>query len=299
MTKRPMKPGVVRSVCRMCHGVCGVKVHLEDGRVVRITGDPDHPMSRGFICSKGRASVELLYHPDRLQHPLRRAGARGENLWERIGWEEALDTIAGKLVEARRDFGPESVALALGTGRPYMFFAARFANAFGTPNVVSYSHVCYLPRIMASALTCGRMPLPICDFYGSGGVYPKCILVWGCNIPETGAADGMCGHQVTLALRRGARLIVVDPRQTKLASKADVWAQVRPGTDAALALAMLHVIIEEEIYDRQFVEKYTVGFESLAERVREYPPSRAADTATSTWPAAPSTTCPGRPGRST
>jgi anaerobic selenocysteine-containing dehydrogenase len=270
---------IVKSICRMCHGVCGVKVHLENGRVVKVTGDPDHPMSRGYTCSKGRASPEYLYHPDRLRHPLKRAGAKGENRWVRIGWDEALDTIAARLLAYKNAYGPESVALALGTGRPYMFSSIRFANAFGTPNVVSYSHACYLPRVMASALTC-RMPLPICDFYGFGDVRPACVLVWGCNISETGAADGLCGNLVTRALRNGTRAIVVDPRRTPIASKADVWARVRPGTDAALALAMLHVIVEEELYDGEFVDKYTVGFDRLADRVKRYPPSRAAEI---TW----------------
>ena len=270
---------IVKSICRMCHGVCGVKVHLENGRVVKVTGDPDHPMSRGYTCSKGRASPEYLYHPDRLRHPLKRAGAKGENKWVRIGWDEALDTIAARLLAYKNAYGPESVALALGTGRPYMFSSLRFANAFGTPNVVSYSHACYLPRIVASALTC-RMPLPICDLYGFGGVRPACVLVWGCNISETGAADGLCGHLVTRAIRNGTKAIVVDPRRTTIASRADVWARVRPGTDVALALAMLHVIIAEELHDKEFVDKYTVGFDRLAERVKRYPPSRAAEI---TW----------------
>lgn len=270
---------IVKSICRMCHGVCGVHVHVEDGRVVKVTGDPEHPMSRGYICSKGRASPDLLYHPDRLRHPLRRVGKRGGNRWERISWDEALEQTAERLVEYRHEHGPESVAFALGTGRPYMFFALRFANAFGTPNVVSYSHACYLPRIVASAVTC-RLPLPICDFYGFGGRDPACVLVWGCNISETGSADGLCGAHVTRARKKGARLIVVDPRKTRLAEKADVWAQVRPGTDAALALAVLHVILEERLYDSDFVENYTVGFERLAARAREYPPSRAEEI---TW----------------
>ncbi len=269
----------MKSICRMCHGVCGVNVHLEEGRVVKVTGDPDHPMSRGYICSKGRASPEFLYHPERLQYPLKRAGAKGENKWTRISWDEALDTVAERLLRFKNEHGPESVALALGTGRPYMFMSARFANAFGTPNVVTYAHACYLPRVMASFVTCG-MPLPICDFYGFGGVEPACVLVWGCNIEETGSSDGMCGHQITRTLRRGARSIVVDPRETPRAAKADLWAQVRPGTDAALALAMLHVIIEEKLYDKEFVEKYRCGFDRLVERVKEYPPSRAAEI---TW----------------
>jgi anaerobic selenocysteine-containing dehydrogenase len=269
---------LVKSVCRMCHGVCGANVLVKDGRVTKITGDRDHPMSKGFICSKGRASVDYLYHPDRLLHPLKRAGARGENAWERISWDEALDTIAERLMSYKRDYGPESVAFATGTGRPYMMFALRFANAFGTPNVVSYAHVCYLPRVFASMITCGQ--LPICDFYGFGGTYPECVLVWGCNISETGSADGMCGHQVTLARNRGAKLLVVDPRQTGSSSKANIWAQIRPGTDAALALAVLNVIIEEHLYDQAFVEKWTEGFERLVERVEAYPPSKVAEI---TW----------------
>ena len=260
----------------MCHGVCGVNVHLEGGRVTKVTGDPDHPMSRGYICSKGRASPEFLYHPERLQHPLKRAGAKGENKWTRISWDEALDTTAERLMRFKNEHGPESVALALGTGRPYMFMSLRFANAFGTPNVISYAHACYLPRVMASFVTCG-MPIPVCDFYGFGGVEPACVLVWGCNIPETGSADGMCGPMATRVIRKGAKSIVVDPRKTPRAAKADLWAQVRPGTDVALALAMLHVIIEEKLHDEEFVDKYTVGFDRLVERVRQYPPSRAEE----------------------
>jgi len=272
------KEEVVKSICRMCHGVCGVIVHMRNGIVVKVTGDPESPLSNGFICSKGRASVEYLYHPDRLRHPLKRAGAKGENKWKQISWEEALDTIAQKLLDYKKDYGPESVALAVGTGRPYQAFALRFANAFGTPNVVSYAHICYLPRVVASIITCGQ--LPICDFYGFGGVHPRCVVVWGCNISETGAADGMCGNQLTLARRTGAKFIVIDPRRTKLASKADVWAQVRPGTDVALAMGMLHVIIHEKLYDKAFVEQYTEGFDRLVQHVKGYLPSKVAEI---TW----------------
>ena len=260
----------------MCHGACGVWVHVENGRVTKITGDRASPLSGGYVCSKGRASVEYLYHPDRLRYPLKRAGARGENKWEQISWDEALDTIAARLRHYKSTDGPESVAVALGTGRPYMFFALRFANAFGTPNLVTYAHNCYFPRIVASAITC-RQPLPICDFYGFGGVHPRCVLVWGCNIEETGSADGMAGYQVGATRRRGAKFIVVDPRRTRTATRADIWAQVRPGTDVALALAMLHVIIDENLYDKEFVEKYSVGFDRLVERVQEYPPSKVAE----------------------
>ncbi len=127
-------------------------------------------------------------------------------------------------------------------------------------------------------MTCGT--LPICDYYGFGGVYPECVVVWGCNITESGAADGMCGYQLTQTVKRGARLIVIDPRRINIASKADLWIQIRPGTDDALALGMLHTIIKEELYDKDFVGKWTVGFDELVQRVESYSPERVAEI---TW----------------
>ncbi len=269
---------IVRSACRMCHGICGVLVHVADGVVTKVTGDPKCPTSRGYICAKGKASVELLYHPDRLKHPLKRGGARGEDKWERISWDEALDTIADRFLRFKEEYGAESIVGAYGTGRPYYVFFQRFLNSLGTPNRVTFSHICYAPRLAASAMTCGT--LPICDYYGFGGVHPKCVVVWGCNITETGASDGMCGYQLTQTLKRGAKLIVIDPRRTDIASKADHWVQLRPGTDDALALGMLHTIIEEGLFDKDFVENWTVGFDELAERVKEYPPERVEEI---TW----------------
>ncbi|MFC2008219.1 molybdopterin-dependent oxidoreductase [Chloroflexota bacterium] len=263
---------IVKSACRMCHGICGVLVHMKNGRVVKVTGDPECPTSNGYICVKGRASVELLYHPDRLKFPLKRVGARGENRWQRISWDEALDTIAEKLLKVKEEFGAESIVVTQGTGRPYTVLFGRFRNCLGTPNSVGGRHICYFPRLEASAMTCGT--LPICDYYGFGGVYPECVVVWGCNITESGASDGMCGYQLTQTVRRGAKLIVIDPRRTNIASKADHWLQIRPGTDDALALGMLHTIIKEEIYDKDFVSKWTVGFDELAERVESYTPER-------------------------
>jgi anaerobic selenocysteine-containing dehydrogenase len=127
-------------------------------------------------------------------------------------------------------------------------------------------------------MTCGT--LPICDYYGFGGVYPRCVLVWGCNITESGASDGMGGYQLTQALNRGAKLIVIDPRKIGIAGKADHWVQLRPGTDDALALGMLHVIIKEELYDKEFVRKWTIGFDELAKRVESFSPERVGEI---TW----------------
>jgi len=269
---------VVKSTCRMCHGICGVLVHIRDGRVIKVSGDPDCSTSLGYTCAKGRASPELLYHPDRLKFPLKRVGAKGENKWQRISWEEALDTISSEFLKVKREFGVQSIASLQGTGRPYMTFFLRFMNSLGTPTQSGFAHVCYIPRVLSSSMTCGT--LPVCDYYGFGGVYPKCVLVWGCNITESGAADGMCGYQLTQTIKRGAKLIVIDPRRTKIVDSADHWLQIRPGTDDALALGMLHVIIKEGLYDKDFVSKWTIGFEDLKERVESYPPEKVAEI---TW----------------
>jgi len=239
-----------------------------------VTGDPDSPTSKGYLCVKGKATPELLYHPDRLKYPMKRAGDRGENKWQRITWDEALDTVSEELLKVKQKYGAESIVGARGTGRPYYVLFHRFLNCLGTPNRLGFAHLCYGPRLIASAMTCGE--LHICDYYGFGGIKPKCVLVWGCNLTEVGAADGMCSHQLTLALNSGAKLIVVDPRRTRLAMKADHWLQIRPGTDAALALGMLHTIIKEGLYDKRFVDTWTTGFDELKERVKEYPPEKAA-----------------------
>jgi len=265
---------IVHSACRMCHGVCQVFVHLDGDRVVKITGDPDSPTSRGYLCPKGKASPELLYHPDRLTHPLRRAGERGENKWKRVSWDEALGEMADKLSEIRGASGSEYFAMMQGTGRPYTGFTTRFANAFGTPNFTGVAHLCYFPRWLASLFTLGQ--LPICDVYGLGGEFPKCVVIWGCNITHTGASDGMCGGMVERALKKAEKIIVVDPRRIKPAEKADHWLQLRPGTDGALALAMINTIISEGLVDRAFVDNYTIGYNELVEHARSFTPEWAA-----------------------
>jgi anaerobic selenocysteine-containing dehydrogenase len=209
---------------------------------------------------------------------MKRTGDRGENKWQRITWDEALDTVSEQLLKVKQNNGAESIVGARGTGRPYYALFHRFLNCLGTPNRLGFAHLCYGPRLIASAMTCGE--LPVCDYYGFGGIKPKCVLVWGCNLTEVGAADGMCSYQLTQTLNNGARLIVVDPRRTRLATGADYWLQVRPGTDGALALGMLHTILKEELYDKNFVNTWTIGFNELKERVKEYPLEKVAQI---TW----------------
>ncbi len=264
---------IIRSSCRGCHGVCQVLVHLDGEKIVRVSGDPASPTSRGFICPKGIAAPEMLYHPDRLKFPMRRTGARGENKWERISWNAALSDMTDRFDCIRRESGTEYLAIAQGTGRPYTEFTSRFANAFGTPNFVNPGHLCYLPRVIASVITLGR--LPVSDIYGFGGKSPACILNWGCNHVETGAADGMCGSMFKRAVKKAEKVIVVDPRRIGLAKRADHWLQLRPGSECALALAMINTIIGEDLYDHDFVTHHSFGFDRLAEHVQPFTPEWA------------------------
>ena len=264
---------VVKSHCRMCHGGCGVLVYTKNGRVEKIAGDPDCPINHGTLCSKGLASAQLAYHPDRLTYPVKRLGPKGSGRWERISWDEALDTIAERLIRYRDEFGAESVVLGYGTGRENEAVIYRFANLFGTPNVLTAGHFCYGPRIATSILTCGTNP--IVDYEN----HPRCIMVWGNNVVISNP-DCYKGEPFSVALDGGAKLIAVDPRLTRIAARADIWLPLRPGTDAALALGMLHVIIEEGLYEKKFVENHVHGWEPFVQRVDEYPLGRVEEI---TW----------------
>ncbi len=261
----------IRTACQSCHMECGVLARVKDGRVIGIEGDPNHPMSRGFLCVKGRAEPERLYHADRLNYPLRRAGERGELKWERISWNEALDEIAEKLTAVKEKYGPESIASINGTGPRASLVCALIPYALGSPNNISVDlHICMAPTHLAERVTMGHpITLEVGPDYGAS----NCIMVWGAN-PV--ASHPPRGRDILEAKKRGAKLVVVDPRRTPLADAADLWLQLRPGTADALALSMINVIIEGELYDRTFVDSYCVGFDSLRERVKPFTPEMAA-----------------------
>lgn len=263
----------VKSHCRMCHGGCGVIVYVKDGRIAKIAGDPDCPINHGTLCSKGIASTQLVYHPNRLTHPVRRVGPKGSGRWERITWDQALDAIAEKMLQYKAEFGAESVVLGYGTGRENEAAIYRMSNYFGSPNVLTAGHFCYGPRIATSIITCGSNP--IADYENN----PKCIMVWGNNVVISNP-DCYKGEPFSQAVKAGARLIVVDPRLTRVAARADVWLQLRPGTDTVLALGMANVIIQEELYDKEFVRDYVHGWEPFVERAAQYPLERVEEI---TW----------------
>ncbi|MFO1097986.1 MAG: molybdopterin-dependent oxidoreductase [Xanthobacteraceae bacterium] len=262
---------VLKSVCRSCHGGCGVLMHVQDGRLVKVEGDRDAPLNHGRLCPIGTITVDLVYHPDRLKYPLRREGPRGSGQWRRISWDEAFDEIVDRLDRIRTEFGPEAIALGTGTGRHHIRWVSRFGHALGTPNWCEPGFAqCFHPRVNTCILTFGDFP--VSDFIG--GTPPACMLFWGHN-PLNSGPDGETRFNVREALDHNPEIIVVDPRETELARRAAVWLQLRPGTDDALALALLNVIIDEKLYDAPFVTRWTYGFDALAEHVRAYTPEWA------------------------
>ena len=267
----PKDVRILKSVCRSCHGGCGVLLHVHDGRLVKVEGDRESPLNHGRLCPIGTVTLDLVYHPKRLHHPLRRTGARGSGQWQRISWDQALDEISERLLDIRSKFGPESIALGTGTGRHHIRWVSRFGHALGTPNWCEPGFAqCFHPRVNTCILTFGDFP--VCDF--TGATPPQCMLFWGHN-PVNSGPDGETRFNVHEALAHRPRIIVVDPRQTELAKKADIWLQIRPGADDALALSMLNVLIAERLYDEPFVQRWTHGFEALAERVKESTPEWA------------------------
>ena len=262
---------ILKSVCRSCHGGCGVLLHVSDGRLVKVEGDRESPLNHGRLCPIGTVTLDLVYHPDRLKYPMRRLGARGSGKWERISWDQALDEISNRLLAIREEFGPEAIAMGTGTGRHHIRWVSRFGHALGTPNWCEPGFAqCFHPRVNTCILTFGDFP--VSDY--TGDVSPACIMFWGHN-PTVSGPDGETRFNVIEALERNPKIIVVDPRQTELAKRADVWLQVRPGLDDALALSMLHVIINEDLYDKPFVARWTHGFDALRERVKDCSPEWA------------------------
>jgi len=265
----------VKTHCaRMDHGGCGLLVGVKDNTIVDVKGDPEGYLNKGYICYKGKVSPDRLDHPDRLRYPLKRAGERGEGKWQRISWEDALNETAENLIRIRERHGARSVGFGVGMPKGLEHFVLiRLANLFGSPNVIASQDVCHAPREITGVHTCGFYP--VADLH-----HPtRLILSWASNLLST-SEEGQIASQVLEQLRSGAGLIVVDPRKTELAERADLWLQLRPGTAQALALGFLNVIIEESLYDKAFVENHTHGFDDLARHVKDYTPETVSEI---TW----------------
>ena len=272
-----------------CHLGCGVLLYTNDeGDLVKVEGDPENPFNEGRLCVRCLDLPEMVNNPKRLTHPLRRAKAdRGHDRWERIGWDEALDLIAAELNKVKEAYGPESVIFSCGTGRDIAPYITRLCWSFGSPNFVNIfsGNACYLPRVAGCIATTGAFWVADCaqqfpDRYDNPAwQMPETMFVWG-NYPLIANSDGFFGHWVVDLMKRGMKIVMIDPKVTWLSAKAEVHLPVRPGTDAALALAMMNVIINEDLYDHDFVDRWCYGFEELSEHVQPFTPEYAETT---TW----------------
>ena len=267
-----------------CHGGCGQKVFVKDGKMVKIEGDENHPWSQGRSCPKVLALTQYMYHPDRITRPLRRVGARGEGKFEPISWDEAFNTVEKRLNQIKQQYGAEAVIFSQGTGRDIGGPITMLCYSFGSPNWVQLGlsgHSCYTPRLGAMKGVFGDFAVADCSqflakrYEDPQWVPPEVIITWGQD-STTGCPDGFFGHWIVDCMKRGSKIIAVDPRNTWLTSRAVHHLQLRPGTDGALALGLLNVIINEGIYDKVFVEKWVHGFEQLKERVQQYPVEKVA-----------------------
>jgi anaerobic selenocysteine-containing dehydrogenase len=266
-------PETRHSVCALdCPDTCSLLINVEDGRGSKLRGNPAHPVTRGFLCGKVARYLEREYHPDRLLYPQRRAGAKGEGRFERISWDEALDTIAERLLAIANEFGPESIL-------PYSY-----AGSMGLLQANG------MDRRFFHRLGASRLDRTICSTAGMAGMtaalgnryatepeqfrHSKLIIAWGANILGTSVH---LWPFIVEARRNGAKFYVIDPHRNRTGAAADKHFFIHPGSDTALALALMHVIIGEGLHDGDYVANYAEGFDALRERVREWTPQRAAE----------------------
>jgi anaerobic selenocysteine-containing dehydrogenase len=260
---------VRKSICAICDpgSMCGLDLYVKDEKIIKVEGSEKHPSNMGTLCPKGAAIRQYIYHEDRIKTPLKRAGPKGSGRFEPISWDEALQTIAEKFNVIKKETGPESVAFFSGFSKYFRPYLKRLAHSFGSPNYLTESCTCYQAMVMAQTLVYGQPAGP--DLMNT-----RCLLVWTAN-PFHSNPGG--GRAILKGKERGMKLIVVDPRQTPTTALADIHLQLRPGTDGALALAMANVIINEKLYDQDFVFKYTHGFDEYKAYVAGFTPEKGEE----------------------
>lgn len=264
-----------------CHQGCNVLFYTKDDKLVKIEGDPRSPVNDGRLCMRCLAMVEAVNHPDRILHPLRRVGERGENKWEVITMDEAYATIVEKVRDITERLSPKSICTGIGTGRNATWQTSTLAFAgFKTPNDTCgllSGDCCYTPRLQAMNAIFGSDFIADCAqlsaerFDDPEYRRPDVIINWACN-PVVSNADGFFGHWIVDCMQHGSKLFVVDPRVTWMAAHADIFLQLRPGTDAAVALGIVNIMIQEGLYNKEFCDKWVYGLEALAERAALYTP---------------------------
>ena len=266
--------GIFHSVCSLdCPDQCGLLLHKKDGKIVKVEGDPNHPVTKGNICNKVRNMTERIYDEKRLKYPLKRIGAKGEGAFERISWEEAIHTITSQWKELIQNHGPESIL-------PYSFYG-------NMGNLTAEG----MDRRFFHRLGSSQLDRTICSVAGGVGykytmgsslgidpedtIQSKLIIFWGINAVSTNM------HQVALAQKarkeNGAKIIVIDVHKNQTAKFADWFIPILPGTDSALALGMMHILFSENMVDSSFLEEYTVGHEELRKHVEQYDPNTVSE----------------------
>ena len=258
-----------KSICTICDPMtqCGLDLYVKDGKIIKVEGSKEHPYNMGTLCPKGAANRQYIYHEDRLKTPLKRTGPRGSGKFEPISWDKALDTIAAKFNEIKGQNGPESVVFFSGYTKYFRPYLKRLAHSFGSPNYLTESSTCFQAMALAQKLTFGLPGGP--DMKDT-----KCLLVWSSNPFHTNPGSA---RAVLKGKERGMKLIVVDPRETPTTALADIHLQVRPGTDGALALAMANAILNEKLFDQDFVATYSYGFEDYREYVQQFTPDKGEE----------------------
>jgi anaerobic selenocysteine-containing dehydrogenase len=257
----------IQTDCALCINCCGLDCYVEDDKLVKVEGTPEHWLNKGALCAKAKFLVEGTYSPNRLKYPMKRVNGK----FERISWDQALDEIAAKLKELKEKYGAHSLATWTGSvGVEHFEMAAfnqRFAKAYGTPNFFNPEGICFRTRILARQITFGRYPV-------EQPRNAKLIILWGHN-PD--ASYFVIANDIREKVRKNElELIVIDVRKIPLA-KEGIYLQPRPGTDAAIALAMMNVIINENLYDKEFVDNWCTGFDKLSEHVQQYTPEKAEE----------------------
>jgi len=256
---------VIPTFCGMCGPSenCGVYAFIKDGRFIKVAGMKESTINRGGLCPKGQSAPQWVYSPDRLKYPLKRTGKKGEGKFKRIGWNEAIKLIADTLKIQKEKYGPESLAMLSPARRTYSDYMQRFLIAHGSPNY-GHSGICAMQKGFAFCYTIGGMPS--CDYENA-----EVILIWAKQPFFSGPAMDS-PRSLIKAKERGAKIISIKPSVEPDVTLADIWVPVRPGTDTALALSMLNVIINEGLFDKDFVERYCFGFDQLKEHIQKYTP---------------------------
>lgn len=263
----PRADYVVSTMCEMCVWRCGVKARVRDGKIHKLEGNPLHPHSLGNLCARGQSGLMMTYDPDRLPFPLKRIGERGSGRFQKISWDQALDEIAQKMLDIKAQYGPEAMLFSSTHNLSQPLFE-NLLNAYGSPNYGTQRSLCFNAMVQANLMTFG-IEEPERNYDGV-----SYVLLTGRNLLE--AISTSESKALVQAMSDGAKVVYLDPRFTKTAGKAAEWLPIRPGTDLAFHLALLNVIIGENLYDARFVEKYTIGFDELTKSVKEYSPEWAA-----------------------